>query len=157
VTRRKAVISRAGVGGGNQSTSSQTGYARPPVDADDPSTGIDAKLLDLIRRPYFAEILAALDEQPHTLAGLRRVTGAPRRQAIAVLRALAGYQAITREAATTATESPVAGKPTNGSWDTTGDRLVGYRLTGAGHSLVQRLFDLRVWAALYRSDRPPLE
>jgi DNA-binding HxlR family transcriptional regulator len=96
----------------------------------------------LIRRPYLAEILAALDQRPHTLASLRRTTGAPRRPAVAVLRALASHQAIIRHSGT-------------GSWDTIGGRQVRYQLTTAGHALINQLFDVDVWRAAYES--PPTQ
>jgi DNA-binding HxlR family transcriptional regulator len=113
---------------------------RPPARADRGSAQVDAALLDLIRRAYLAEILAALDQQPHTLASLRHTTGAPRAQAVAALRALASHHAITR-------------RPATGSWDATGDKHVQYRLTTAGHDLIERLFDPRLWAALYQDHR----
>lgn len=112
--------------------------ADTPAGAPPPATH-DAGLVDLIRRPYVAEVLAALDDRPHTLAGLRHATGAPRRAAVAALRALAGHHAVTR-------------LPATGSWDTTADTPVRYQLTDAGHRLIERLFDLNVWAALYRND-----
>jgi DNA-binding HxlR family transcriptional regulator len=111
--------------------------ARSRAHAGRGSTPVDAALLDLIRRPYLAEILAALDQQPHTLASLRRATGASRHQAVAALRALAGHRSITR-------------RPTTGSWDVAGDKHVQYRLTAAGHDLIGRLFDPQLWAALYQ-------
>jgi DNA-binding HxlR family transcriptional regulator len=99
-------------------------------------------VLALIRRPYVAEILAALDERPHTLAGLRAATGAPRRHAVTALRALAAHRAITRT-------------PAAGTWDAADDRRVRYRLTPAGHALIDRLFELEVWRAVYEPDPPP--
>jgi hypothetical protein len=99
------------------------------------SDGIDQAILELIRHPYLAETLAALDGQPHTLASLRH-TGVPRRAAIAALRALAAHRAITRE-------------PATGTWDTSGDNVVRYQLTPAGHALVGQLWNLDVWRALY--------
>lgn len=114
--------------------------ARPHSHSEDAPARADAALLDLIRRPYLAEILAALDQQPHTLATLRHTTHAPRRQAVATLRALAGHHAITR-------------LPATGSWDTTSDKHVQYRLTAAGHDLIGRLFDPQLWAALYQDNR----
>ena len=113
---------------------------RPHTRTEDAQVLIDAALLDLIRRPYLAEILAALDQQPHTLATLRHTTHAPRRQAVAALRALAGHHAITR-------------LPAAGSWDTNGDKHLQYRLTAAGHDLIGRLFDPQLWAALYQDHR----
>jgi hypothetical protein len=64
--------------------------ARPHTRTEDAQVLVDAAVLDLIRRPYLAEILAALDQQPHTLATLRHTTHASRRQAVATLRALCG-------------------------------------------------------------------
>jgi DNA-binding HxlR family transcriptional regulator len=113
---------------------------RPHTRTKDARVLVDAALLDLIRRPYLAEILAALDQQPHTLATLRHTTHAPRRQTVATLRALAGHHAITR-------------LPATGSWDTTSDKHVQYRLTTAGHDLIGRLFDPQLWAALYQDNR----
>jgi DNA-binding HxlR family transcriptional regulator len=100
-----------------------------------------APVLALIRRPYVAEILAALDERPHSLAGLRAATGASRRHAVAALRALAAHRAITRI-------------PAAGTWDAVDDRRVRYRLTPAGHALIDRLFHLDVWRAAYEPDPP---
>lgn len=77
-------------------------------------------------------------EQSHR--SLRHTTRAPRAQAVATLRALASHHAITR-------------RPATGSWDATGDKHVQYRLTTAGHDLIERLFDPRLWAALYQDHR----
>jgi DNA-binding HxlR family transcriptional regulator len=115
----------------------------PPVEGEQRPP---APVLELIRRPYVAEVLAALDERPHTLAGLRAATGAPRRHAVAALRALAAHQAITR--------TP-AGTWDAGTWDAADDRRVRYRLTPAGHALIDRLFRLEVWRAVYEPDRSP--
>jgi DNA-binding HxlR family transcriptional regulator len=104
-----------------------------------PGQSPTAAVLALIRRPYVAEVLAALDEQPQTLAQLRHTTGAPRRQLVAALRALATHRAVTR--------TPPAG----GTWDTATDRRIGYRLSPAGHSLIDALFHIEVWQAAYRS------
>jgi DNA-binding HxlR family transcriptional regulator len=123
--------------GATPPTPDQTRAAPSPARAGHGSNPVDSALFDLIRRPYLAEILAALDQQPHTLASLRRATGASRRQAVAALRALAGHRGITR-------------RPTTGSWDVAGDRHVQYRLTAAGHDLIGRLFDPQLWAALYQ-------
>jgi DNA-binding HxlR family transcriptional regulator len=95
----------------------------------------DRALLRLIRRPYVAEVLAALDEHPHTVAGLRRATGAPRGPALAALYALAAHGAVARE-------------PQGGSWDTIEPRTR-YRLTADGRTLVGELFRLDVWRAAY--------
>jgi DNA-binding HxlR family transcriptional regulator len=110
-------------------------------------------VLALIRRPYVAEILAALDERPRTLAGLRRATGAPRRYAVAALRALAAHQAVSRT-------------PATGTWDATAahlaaaatrqrspaERRIRYRLTPAGYALIDDLFHIEVWRAAYQPD-----
>ncbi|TMM29769.1 MAG: hypothetical protein E6F99_29525 [Actinobacteria bacterium] len=98
-------------------------------------------MLALIRRPYLAEVLAALDKRPRTLAGLRAATGAPHRYAVAALRALAAHRAVTRT-------------PATGTWDATGDRRIRYRLTPAGHALIDDLFHIEVWQAAYQSDQP---
>jgi DNA-binding HxlR family transcriptional regulator len=119
--------------------------AAPRPDPDQPSTEPDqrpsAAVLALIRRPYVAEVLAALDEQPRTLAGLRAATGAPRRYAVAALRALAAHHAVTR-------------RPVGGSWDAAADRRIRYRLTPAGHLLIDDLFHVEVWQAGYQTDQP---
>jgi DNA-binding HxlR family transcriptional regulator len=107
-----------------------------PATTNQEATRVDPAILDLIRRPYLAEILTALDERPHTLASLRNETGAPRQAAAAALRALAAHHAITRQ-------------PASGSWDTSGDKHISYRLSPAGQALVQRLLHLDVWQALF--------
>jgi hypothetical protein len=95
----------------------------------------DRAILDLIRRPYLAELLAALDGQPPlTLTALRRTARAPRRYAVAGLRALAAYGALARSAP-------------SGSWDSTGADGVRYALTPVGYALIGYLFDLAVWRA----------
>jgi DNA-binding HxlR family transcriptional regulator len=106
-----------------------------PVHAAD--RGPDPGVLALIGRPWVAEVLAALDGRPDTLHGLRRATGAPRGQLVAALRALAAHQAITRTAGA-------------GTWDTTrrGDHR--YRLSLAGRALIDELFHLPIWQALYQ-------
>jgi DNA-binding HxlR family transcriptional regulator len=98
-------------------------------------------VLALIRRPYVAETLAALDERPRTLAGLRSATGAPRRHAVAALRALAAHDAVTRS-------------PATGTWDALADGRGSYRLTPAGHALIDQLFRIEVWRAAYSADPP---
>lgn len=113
----------------------------PPTNAQPPR--IDPAILNLIRRPYLAEILTALDERPHTLTSLRRHTGAPRPAAIAALRALAAHHAITRHP-----------DPASGSWDTRGDRHTSYQLSLTGHALVERLLHLDVWQALFETPPP---
>jgi DNA-binding HxlR family transcriptional regulator len=95
-----------------------------------------AGVVALIQRPYVAETLAALHERPHTLAELRRSTGAPRRYAVAALRALAAYRAVGRT-------------PAAGTWDTGAGRRVRYRLTPTGETLIDELFHLDVWRAVY--------
>jgi DNA-binding HxlR family transcriptional regulator len=97
-------------------------------------------VLALIRRPYVAEVLAALDDRPQTLAGLRHATAAPRRHLVAALRALAAHQALTRT------------PPGGGTWDGQADRRIRYRLTPAGHTLIDALFHIEVWQAVYRPD-----
>jgi DNA-binding HxlR family transcriptional regulator len=119
------------------STRQAGSWWRRPTRKPRASQPVDACILDLIRRPYLAEILSALAEQPHTLATLRRHTGAPRRAAVAALRALAAHHAISRTTAA-------------GSWDTTRDRHVRYQLTAAGRALVEQLSSLDVWTALYQ-------
>ena len=119
--------------------------AAPPPGPGEQSTRPDQRpspaVLALIRRPYVAEVLAALDERPRTLAGLRTATGASRRYAVAALRALAAHRAVTRT-------------PAAGTWDATGDRRIRYRLTPAGHVLIDELFHVEVWQAAYRTDQP---
>ena len=122
----------------------------PPVAATNPGPGEpptkpdqypSAAVLALIRRPYVAEVLAALDERPRTLAGLRAATGAPHRYAVAALRALAAHRAVT-------------GTPATRTWDAVGDRRIRYRLTPAGHALIDDLFHIEVWQAAYQTDQP---
>jgi DNA-binding HxlR family transcriptional regulator len=120
---------------GQQSTS-----AAYPRLTDHVPARVDPTILDLIRRPYLAEILTALDERPHTLTTLRHHTGAPRQKAIAALRALAAHHAITRHP-----------PPATGSWDASGDRHTTYRLSPTGHALAERLLHLDVWQALFHS------
>jgi DNA-binding HxlR family transcriptional regulator len=110
--------------------------------APHPAAGPGPAELALLRRPYVAEILAALDERPLALAGLRTATGAPRRYAVAALRALAAHRAVTR--------APAPG----GTWDEATDHRIRYRLTPAGHALIDSLFHLDVWRAVYRPDPP---
>jgi DNA-binding HxlR family transcriptional regulator len=83
-----------------------------------------------------AELLAALDERPHTLAGLRRATGASRASAVAALYALAAHHAIARD-------------PDTDSWDSIEPERTRYRLTPAGRALIDELFHLDVWQAAY--------
>ncbi len=97
---------------------------------------MDPAVLDLIRRPYVAELLAALDARPYTLAELRHGTGGGRRLLVDGLRALAAHQALTRT-------------PDAGSWDEAADPDVTYRLTAEGHALIEDLFTLDVWRAAY--------
>jgi DNA-binding HxlR family transcriptional regulator len=110
----------------------------PPTNARPPH--IDPAILNLIRRPYLAEILTALDERPHTLTSLRRHTRAPRPAAIAALRTLAAHHAITRHP-----------HPPSGSWDARGDSQTSYQLSPTGHALVERLLHLDVWQALFET------
>jgi DNA-binding HxlR family transcriptional regulator len=111
--------------------------------APDPDQGprlhaplVHPAVLDLIRRPYVAELLAALDARPHTLAELRHSTGGPRRLLVDGLRALAAHYAITRT-------------PDAGSWDRPAEPDATYRLTPVGHALIEDLFTLDVWRAAY--------
>jgi DNA-binding HxlR family transcriptional regulator len=104
------------------------------VGAADP--GLDRGVLALIGRPWVAEVLAALDQRPDTLHGLRRTTRAPRGQLVIALHALAAHHAVTRTAGT-------------GSWDTTRRAEHRYLLTPAGHALIDQLFHLPMWQALY--------
>jgi DNA-binding HxlR family transcriptional regulator len=104
----------------------------PPAHA----TWVDPAVLELIRRPYLAELLAALDTRPHTLAELRHTTSAPRRTLVDGLRALAAHQAVTST-------------PHTGTWDGNADPDATYRLTPTGHTLVEHLYDLAVWRAAY--------
>ena len=104
----------------------------------DPDAPVDRALLDLIRRPYVAEVLAALDDKPSTLTELSRAAGTSRRAVAAALRALAAHHAVSRT-------------PVTGTWDRAG-RHGRYRLTPAGHALIRRLFDLDVWTTVYRPD-----
>jgi DNA-binding HxlR family transcriptional regulator len=110
----------------------------PDPDRDRPvrAVPVDPAVLDLIRRPYVAELLAALDARPHTLAELGRSTGGPRRLLVDGLRALAAHHAVTRT-------------PHTGSWDRATDRDARYRLTPAGHALIENLFSLDAWHAAY--------
>jgi DNA-binding HxlR family transcriptional regulator len=101
----------------------------------------DQAVLDLIRRPYVAELLAALDEQPDTLAGLLRSTRAPHRHLVAGLRALAAHHALIST-------------PHTGSWDLTVDSGDSYQLTPTGRALIEYLFHLDVWRAAYQPDPP---
>ena len=105
--------------------------------------GLDPGVLALIGRPWVAEVLAALDQGPDTLHGLRRTTGAPRGQLVAALRALAAHHAVIRTSGT-------------GSWDTTrrGDHQ--YRLSLAGRALIDDLFHLPIWQALYHPGDGPV-
>lgn len=123
---------------GKHGPQSQPGPGAPAT-TNQEAGRVDPAILDLIRRPYLAEILTALDERPHTLASLRHETGATRQAAVAALRALAAHHALTRQ-------------PASGSWDTSGDKHISYRLNPAGHSLVQRLLHLDVWQALFNTD-----
>jgi hypothetical protein len=102
----------------------------------------DPAVLDLIRRPYIAELLDALDQRPQTLTELVHRTHAPRRHAVAGLRALAAHRAITRT-------------PQAGTWDATDDSHAIYQLTAAGHALIEYLFRLEVWLALFHPAPPP--
>jgi DNA-binding HxlR family transcriptional regulator len=104
------------------------------VSAADP--GLDLTVLALIGRPWVAEVLAALDQRPDTLRGLRQATGAPRGQLIAALRVLAAHHAVTRTTDT-------------GSWDASPGGGHQYRLSPAGHALIDELFHLPIWQALY--------
>lgn len=117
------------------------GPGGPLVAADAQPARVDPAVVSLIRRPYVAEIIAALDEQPCTLVELRRCTGASRQAAIAALRALASHHAVTRH-------------PSGGSWDTRGDKHAAYRLSPAGQALSARLFQLEVWRAVFDTDIP---
>jgi DNA-binding HxlR family transcriptional regulator len=94
-------------------------------------------VLALIGRPWVAEVLAALDQRPDTLYGLRRTTGAPRGQLVAAVRALAAHHAVTRTSGA-------------GSWDATRGAEHRYMLTPAGRALIDQLFHLPIWQALYQ-------
>ena len=109
--------------------------AGEPVRAAD--LGLDPGVLALIGRPWVAEVLVALDQRPDTLHGLRRSTGAPRGQLVAALRALAAHRAVIRTGGT-------------GSWDTTRRGGCRYRLSLAGRGLIDELFHLPIWQALYQ-------
>jgi DNA-binding HxlR family transcriptional regulator len=98
---------------------------------------VDRALLPLIRRPYVAEVLAALDEHPRTMADLRGATGGPRGLLATALYALAAHGAVARE-------------PAGGSWDTIDRARTRYRLTPGGRTLIDLLFRLDVWQAAYR-------
>ena len=98
--------------------------------------GLDPGVLALIGRPWVAEVLAALDQRPDTLHGLRRATGAPRGQLVAALRALAAHRAVIRTGGI-------------GSWDATRGGDCRYRLSLAGRALIDELFHLPIWQALY--------
>jgi DNA-binding HxlR family transcriptional regulator len=93
-------------------------------------------VLALIGRPWVAEVLAALDQRPDTLHGLSRATGAPRGPLVAALRALAAHRAVIRTGGA-------------GSWDTTRRGDCRYRLSLAGRALIDELFHLPIWQALY--------
>jgi DNA-binding HxlR family transcriptional regulator len=109
-------------------------------DMTDRPTQPGRAILHLIRRPYLAELLAALDGQPpRTLAALVHATRAPRRYAVAGLRALAAHGAVART-------------PQSGTWDGADGDGVRYALTPAGYALIGYLFDLAVWRAAYRED-----
>ncbi|GAA5198709.1 hypothetical protein GCM10023322_72710 [Rugosimonospora acidiphila] len=108
--------------------------------ADEPGEA----LLSLIREPYVSEILAVLDDQPHSLTGLRRATGSPRRLAIAALRALAAHRAVAQE-------------PAGGSWDTIDDERVRFRLTPTGRKLIEHVFQLDSWWSTYAMYPPFFE
>jgi len=110
--------------------------AQPPTRERSPAW-VDPAILDLIGRPYLAEILTAVDDGPHTIADLRHHTGAPRKATVAALRALAVHQAITRH-------------PVTGTWDADADKHVRYQLSTAGRALIQHLWNLILWAALYQ-------
>ncbi len=99
-------------------------------------TGLDPGVLALIGRPWVAEVLAALDPRPDTLHGLRRATGAPPGQLVAALRALATHRAIVRTGGT-------------GTWDAARGGDCRYRLSPAGRALIDELFQLPIWHALY--------
>ena len=109
--------------------------AQPDHGQSVPAHVPDPAILDLIRRPYVAELLAGLDAQPQTLTELCRRSGA-RRHVVDGLRALAAHQAITAT-------------PFSGSWDSHATPNSTYRLTLAGRVLVEYLFDLDVWRAAY--------
>ncbi|GAA5190282.1 hypothetical protein GCM10023322_45080 [Rugosimonospora acidiphila] len=111
-----------------------------PESGDRPSVGYrpDQAVIALMRRPYVAEILAALDERPHSLASLYRTVGAPRRLAVDALRALAAHQAVTRQ--------------DSGTWDTVAKTQATYQISGTGRALIDYLFDLDVWLAVYDID-----
>ena len=82
-------------------------------------------------------MLAALDQRPDSLAGLHQATAAQPGQLIAALRALATHQAVTRSGGA-------------GTWDTTGGGAPRYMLTPRGRALIDQLFHLPVWQALYQ-------
>lgn len=110
--------------------------------ADEPARaagpGLDPMVPALIRRPWVAEVLAVLDQRTDTLHGLRRATGAPGGQLVATLRALAAHHAVTRTAGA-------------GSWDATRGAEHRYMLTPAGRELIDELFHLPIWQALYHN------
>jgi DNA-binding HxlR family transcriptional regulator len=108
--------------------------AGEPARSADP--GLDLAVLALIGRPWVAEVLAALDQRPDTLHGLRRATGAPRGQLVAALRALAAHHAMTRTTGA-------------GTWDATSGGDHRYQLSPGGRALIDQLFHLPVWQALY--------
>src|SRR5262249_61850329 len=100
---------------------------RPPDDrqaAGDSSP--DPAILDLIRRPYMAELLDALGQGPQTLTELLHGSHAPRHHAVAGLRALAAHQAITRT-------------PQPATCDATADTQATYQLTPTGHTPIEDL------------------
>ncbi|HEY2671719.1 MAG TPA: hypothetical protein VGJ07_15275 [Rugosimonospora sp.] len=112
-----------------------------PLPQDQPGDQTGQAVLALIRRPYVAEILAALDARPHSLADLRRATGASRRLAVAALGALAAHGAIAREGG-------------SGSWDALDKERARYRVTSGGEELIDYLFLLDAWLAVYDLDPP---
>ncbi|GIH16263.1 winged helix-turn-helix transcriptional regulator [Rugosimonospora africana] len=120
-----------------------TASPRPPRpgDGEHPQNRPGQAVLDLIRRPYVAEILAALDAGPHSLTELRRATGASRRLAAAALGALAAHGTIARQRGA-------------GSWDSLDRDPVRYRVTPAGEELIDCLFLLDAWLAVYDIDPP---
>jgi DNA-binding HxlR family transcriptional regulator len=127
--------------GGPDSHDPAAGPGGPRAGGGAEPARVDPALVDLVRRPYVAEVISALGEQPHTLTELRRRTGASRQAAVDALRALASHHAVTRH-------------PSGGSWDTGGDKHTAYRLSPAGEALSARLLQIEVWRAVFETDTP---
>jgi len=102
----------------------------------------DSQTVALISRPHVVEVLAALNEHRHTLISLRRTCRASRRSITRALRALTTAGAVRR-------------RGTAGRWDTPDSHDTSYQLTGTGHRLVDKLFDIDGWTATYQQQSHP--